>query len=52
MEYEADDVPWKQELLTEPTRVEKGEFILPPGPGWGAAINEEAVRAHPPKRLA
>ncbi len=48
MEYEADDVPWKQELLTEPNRVENGEFILPQGPGWGAAVNEDAVRAHPP----
>jgi galactonate dehydratase len=50
MEYEADDVPWKQELLSEPSRVERGEFVLPSGPGWGASVNEEAVRAHPPVR--
>ena len=50
MEYEADDVPWKQELLSEPSRLERGEFVLPSGPGWGAAVNEEAVRAHPPVR--
>ncbi len=50
MEYEGDDVPWKDELLTVPPRVEHGELIVPTSPGWGADVNEEAVRAHPPKQ--
>jgi hypothetical protein len=29
--------------------IQNGELIVPTRPGWGADINEEAVRAHPPK---
>jgi L-alanine-DL-glutamate epimerase-like enolase superfamily enzyme len=25
-----------------------GHLVLPKGPGWGAGVNEEFVRAHPP----
>jgi galactonate dehydratase len=47
MEIEVDDVPWKDDLLTIPRVIEAGEFRVPAGPGWGAAINEEALAAHP-----
>jgi L-alanine-DL-glutamate epimerase-like enolase superfamily enzyme len=47
MEYEADDVPWKGELLTDPPIVEDGRMLVPDRPGWGADVNEDAVRAHP-----
>ena len=50
MEIDIDDVPWKDELVTQPPVIEKGELILPKTPGWGADIDEKAVRAHPPKR--
>jgi galactonate dehydratase len=30
--------------------IEDGELILPTGPGWGADIDEAALRAHPPRR--
>lgn len=49
MEYDVDGVPWNDELLTVAPKVEAGEFYLPSGAGWGAEINEEAVRAHPPQ---
>jgi L-alanine-DL-glutamate epimerase-like enolase superfamily enzyme len=49
MEIDVDDVPWKDDLVTEPPRIEKGELILPTKPGWGADIDEAAVRRHPPK---
>jgi galactonate dehydratase len=52
MEIEVDDVPWKSDFVTRAPRIENGELIVPTGPGWGADINEEAVRAHPPKRKA
>ena len=48
MEFEVDDVPWKSDFVTHPPIVDKGEMIVPTRPGWGADINEEAVRAHPP----
>jgi L-alanine-DL-glutamate epimerase-like enolase superfamily enzyme len=49
MEIEVDDVPWKDDLVTKPPKIENGELVVPTGPGWGADVNEEAVRAHPPK---
>jgi galactonate dehydratase len=47
MEIEADDVPWKYDLLTLQPTIESGTFHLPNGPGWGAAINEDALAEHP-----
>jgi len=49
MEIDPDDVPWKDDLVTEPPVIEDGHLVLPTGPGWGADINEAAIRAHPPK---
>jgi L-alanine-DL-glutamate epimerase-like enolase superfamily enzyme len=49
MEIEVDDVPWKDDLVTAPPVIENGELVMPTAPGWGADVNEEAVRAHPPK---
>jgi L-alanine-DL-glutamate epimerase-like enolase superfamily enzyme len=48
MEIDVDDVPWKDALVTRPPVIEAGELLLPTGAGWGAEVNEEAVRAHPP----
>jgi galactonate dehydratase len=50
MEIDIEDVPWKDELVSPAPRIENGEFVLPSGPGWGAEVNEAAVRAHPPRR--
>jgi L-alanine-DL-glutamate epimerase-like enolase superfamily enzyme len=47
MEIEADDVPWKAELLTRTSTFEGGRFVLPTAAGWGADVDEDAVRAHP-----
>ncbi len=48
-ELDVDEVPWRNEMLTVPYVIDKGDLILPAGPGWGSAINEDAVRAHPAK---
>jgi galactonate dehydratase len=50
MEYEVDDVPWRGEFVTHPPVVENGQLVVPTRPGWGADVNEEAVRARPPRR--
>lgn len=50
MEIDIDDVPWKDELVSEPPRIEDGHLLLPTGPGWGAEVNEETIRAHPPRQ--
>lgn len=47
LEFDEDEVPWRQALLTRPWSVERGRFRLPDGPGWGADIVEEVARAHP-----
>jgi L-alanine-DL-glutamate epimerase-like enolase superfamily enzyme len=50
MEIDIDDIIWKDDIVTRPPVIENGDLLLPTGPGWGAEINEEFVRAHPPKR--
>lgn len=50
MEFEADDMPWNKEFVTNPVVVENGELVLPTGPGWGTEVNEEAIKARPAKR--
>ena len=49
MEFDADEVPWKAKLLTKPYVIENGELLLPSGAGWGTAVNEAVIRAHPAK---
>jgi L-alanine-DL-glutamate epimerase-like enolase superfamily enzyme len=50
MEIDIDDVPWKDDLVTHVPEITDGYLLLPSGPGWGTELNEEAIRAHPPKR--
>ena len=47
MEIDIEEVPWRSSLLTRPYVIDKGEFVLPSGPGWGTEIDEATVRAHP-----
>jgi galactonate dehydratase len=49
MEFETDDMPWNHDFVTEKLVIENGELLVPSGPGWGASINEEALKAHPAK---
>ena len=50
MEIDIDDVPWKDDLVTTVPVIEDGYLELPTGPGWGTELDEEAIRAHPPRR--
>jgi galactonate dehydratase len=47
MEIEADDVPWKYDLLSAAPQIADGTFVLPDVPGWGADVNEAACAEHP-----
>lgn len=49
MEIDLDSCPWRDAFVTAIPVIENGELVLPTAPGWGADINEAAVRAHPPK---
>lgn len=46
LELDVDEVPWADELVTNPARVVDGHLHLPSGPGWGADLNEEVLQAH------
>jgi galactonate dehydratase len=48
MEIEIDDVPWKDDPVTEPPRIVHGRLIMPTKPGWDADIHEDMVKKHPP----
>ncbi|HEX9820644.1 MAG TPA: enolase C-terminal domain-like protein, partial [Methylomirabilota bacterium] len=50
MEIDPDTVPWYDDLATHKPDIEDGHLVLPARPGWGTDVNEDAVRAHPPKK--
>lgn len=50
MEIDPDTVPWYDDLVTVRPEIRDGHLQLPTGPGWGTEVNEEAVRAHPPRK--
>jgi len=49
MEFVVDEVPWMQDLFTHSLKISNGVMHVPSRPGWGMDVNEEALRAHPPK---
>jgi galactonate dehydratase len=50
MEIDPDTVPWYDDLVTHKPDIKDGHLTLPTRPGWGTDVNEEAVRAHPPRK--
>jgi galactonate dehydratase len=50
LELRVDEAPWTRQYLTHPPQLENGHLRVPDRPGWGTAIDEEAVRARPPRR--
>ena len=42
-------MPWKDSLIANAPKIDAGDLLLPTGIGWGADVNEEVLRAHPPK---
>ena len=47
LEIDVDDVPWREELTTAVPEIAGGELRVPAGPGWGADVVEDVLRAHP-----
>ena len=47
LEYDVDDVPWRDELVTALPAIAGGELTIPGGPGWGIEVHEEVLREHP-----
>ena len=44
MEIDIDDVPWKDDLVTNAPEIVDGYMKVPTGPGWGTDLNEEVAR--------
>src|SRR6266446_1296961 len=49
MEIDIDGVPWRDDIVNTPPVFDKGDYILPTGPGWGVEVDEAGLRRHPVK---
>lgn len=47
MEFDVEDVPWRDDLVTRSPEILGGELVVPLGPGWGTDIEEAEVRRRP-----
>ena len=47
LEYDVDDVPWRDELVSALPDISAGELRIPGGPGWGVELNEAVLADHP-----
>jgi galactonate dehydratase len=47
LEYDVDDVPWRDELVTTLPDIAAGQLTVPAGPGWGTDLEEDVLREHP-----
>jgi L-alanine-DL-glutamate epimerase-like enolase superfamily enzyme len=49
MEFDEDDVPWRDDVLSEPLDVKNGYLSLSDKPGFGVDLNEKEIARHPPE---
>ncbi len=47
MEFDVEDVPWRDDLVTRPPEIAGGAMAIPSGPGWGTEVNEAELRRRP-----
>ena len=47
LEYDVDDAPWRNDILSHPLTIEDGSLHLSDRPGLGADLIEEELRKHP-----
>ena len=48
LEFDVDDAPWRDDILSHPLELHTGMLQLPQRPGLGADLNESELRKHPP----
>lgn len=48
LEFDQDDAPWRDDLLTHPLEIENGHLKLSERPGLGSDLIEGELRKHPP----
>ena len=47
MELRPDEAPWTRDFITHLPEMKDGALLVPDRPGWGADVNEDALREHP-----
>ncbi|MCX6049780.1 MAG: mandelate racemase, partial [Chloroflexi bacterium] len=47
LEFDEDDAPWRDDLMTHPFVIENGYLKLSDRPGLGSDLIEEELRKHP-----
>ena len=47
MEIDVVNVPWRDDIITEPPNIKDGYIYLPKTPGLGAELNEKEIAKHP-----
>jgi galactonate dehydratase len=47
LEFDVDDAPWRDDLLTHPFEIKDGHLKLPTRPGLGSDLIEEELLKHP-----
>ncbi len=47
MEFDVEDVPWRDDLVTPRPEIAGGSMAIPRGPGWGTEVNEAELRRRP-----
>jgi galactonate dehydratase len=47
LEFDVDDVPWRDELVSSTPAVAGGDLVVPSAPGWGADVVEDLHDEHP-----
>jgi L-alanine-DL-glutamate epimerase-like enolase superfamily enzyme len=48
LEFDVDDAPWRDDLMTHPFEIENGSLKLPTRPGLGSDLIEKELLKHPP----
>lgn len=48
LEFDYDDVPWRDDLLEHPFEISNGRLRVPDRPGHGSDLIEEELLKHPP----
>jgi galactonate dehydratase len=48
LEFDVDDAPWRDDIMTHPLQVENGTMKIPERPGLGSDLIEEQLLKHPP----
>lgn len=46
VEFDVDDVPWREEVFTGAPLIDDGHLLLPDEAGWGIAVNEDVLKEH------